>query len=295
MLLAKVYQNAVVYTGTDRSSDVIEYTSRLISSGAYQLEGDYHDLFLADNHTSPEMIFTLPQDGTRTQSFGGTTFLVHAPYGGAMDPASFGIDGGWFGLRTTPTYVDYYAAGDQRPVFPNVQPAGAQFYRVGQSKTINDLGDFSQGFTVPKYQNVTSTGVPGVNSTFPDTDYPMFRLGDAYLMYAEAVLRGGGGSRSQALSYVNALRERAFEDDDDNIDDGDLTLPFILQERARELIWEGHRRTDLVRFDQFTDNGVWTWKGGVQQGTTTPAFRDLFPIPASELRANPNLTQNPGY
>ena len=295
MVLAKIYQNAIVYTGQDRSSDVIEYTTRIINSGAYQLDDDYHHLFLADNNTSPEMIFTNPQDGTRTQSFGGTTYLVHAPYGGAMDPASFGIDGGWFGLRTTPTYVDYYEAGDQRPVFPNVQPEGSQFFRVGQTKEITDQGDFSQGFTVPKYQNVTSTGVPGSNATHPDTDYPMFRLGDVYLMYAEAVLRGGGGSRSQALAYVNALRERAFEDSDDNISDGELTLEFILIERAREMMWEGHRRTDLVRFDRFSDNGVWALKGGVPEGTTTPAFRDLFPIPASELRANPNLTQNPGY
>ena len=295
MLLAKVYQNAIVYAGTDRSAGVVDYTTRIINSGAYRLQGDYHDLFLADNDRSPELIFTQPQDGTRTQSFGGTTFLVHAPYGGSMEPAAFGIDGGWFGLRTTPTYVDYYAAGDRRPVFPNVQPAGSQFYRVGQSKAINDQGDFSQGFTVPKYQNVTSDGAPGSNATFPDTDYPMFRLGDAYLMYAEAVLRGGGGSRAQALAYVNALRERAFEGPSGAITDDQLTLDFILQERARELMWEGHRRTDLVRFNRFTENGVWTWKGGVQAGTTTPSFRNLFPIPASELRANPNLTQNPGY
>ena len=295
MLLAKVYQNASVYVGTDRSSDVVEYTSRIINSGAYQLEEDYHDLFLADNDTSPEMIFTQPQDGNRTQSFGGTTFLVHAPTGGTMNPAIFGIDFGWGGLRTTPTYVDYYDSGDQRPVFPNVQPDGSQFYRDGQSKEIGDIGDFQQGFAVPKYQNVTSDGVPGSNLTFPDTDYPMFRLGDVYLMYAEAVLRGGGGSRSQALGYVNALRERAFEGAGSNISDGDLTLEFILEERARELIWEGHRRTDLVRFNRFTENGVWAFKGGVPQGRTTERFRDLFPIPASEIRANPNLTQNPGY
>jgi hypothetical protein len=123
----------------------------------------------------------------------------------------------------------------------------------------------------------------------------MFRLGDAYLMYAEAVLRGGGGTRAQALAYVNALRQRAFGDASQNITDAQLTLDFLKNERARELLWEGHRRTDLIRFNTFTTAGVWQWKGNVKAGTTTPAFRNLYPIPSSELGANPNLHQNAGY
>jgi hypothetical protein len=296
-LLAKLYQNAVVYTGADRSADVVRVTEEIIDSGAYRLEDDYHDLFLADNHTADGIIFALPQDGTRTQSFGGTTFLVHAPYGGGMDPATFGIDFGWGGLRTTSTYVDLFEGDDQRPVFPRVQPAGAQFYQEGQSKVINDIGTFTDGYAVPKFQNVTSDGVPGQNLTFPDTDFPMFRIADVYLMYAEAVLRGGGGDRGRALGLVNEVRERAFEGDDDaEIDDGELTLDFLLTERARELMWEGHRRTDLVRFDRFAGGAyVWAWKGGVPDGQATDEYRDLYPLPASELRANPNLSQNPGY
>ena len=74
-----------------------------------------------------------------------------------------------------------------------------------------------------------------------------------------------------------------------------LTLPFILDERGRELLWEAHRRTDLIRFNLFTQNGIWTWKGGVKAGRATDAFRNLYPLPASELLANPNLEQNPGY
>jgi hypothetical protein len=123
----------------------------------------------------------------------------------------------------------------------------------------------------------------------------MFRLGDAYLMYAEAQLRGGGGTRAQALAYVNALRTRAYGDASGNIADAQLTLAFLKDERSRELLWEGHRRTDLVRFGQFTAAGVWTFKGGTKAGAVTPQFRDLYPIPASEMSANPNLTQNPGY
>jgi hypothetical protein len=123
----------------------------------------------------------------------------------------------------------------------------------------------------------------------------MFRLADAYLMYAEAVLRGGGGNDALAVSYVNVLRERAYGNNSNNIQSSDLTLDFILDERARELHWEGHRRQDLIRFNQFSTNGVWEWKGNVQNGTTTPAFRNLFPIPTTELNLNSNLIQNPGY
>jgi hypothetical protein len=123
----------------------------------------------------------------------------------------------------------------------------------------------------------------------------VFRLADAYLMYAECVLRGGGGDAATALGYVNALRQRAYGDNSGDITAGELTLDFVLDERARELWWEGHRRTDLIRYDRFTTSGVWAWKGGVAAGTTTEAFRNLYPIPANEIVANPNLTQNSGY
>jgi hypothetical protein len=121
----------------------------------------------------------------------------------------------------------------------------------------------------------------------------VFRLADAYLVYAEAVLRGGGGSGPQALAYVNALRQRAGVA---AITDAELTLDFILAERGRELLWEAHRRTDLIRYGLFTGGAyIWSWKGGAPGGTATESFRDLYPLPESELVANPNLTQNPGY
>ena len=130
---------------------------------------------------------------------------------------------------------------------------------------------------------------------FPDTDIPMFRLADAYLMYADAVLRCGGGSQAQALAYVNAIRQRAYGNTSGNITAPELTLAFLKDERARELMWEAHRRTDLIRFGAFTSAGIWQWKGGIPAGRVTEAVRNLYPIPASELSANPNLTQNPGY
>ena len=107
---------------------------------------------------------------------------------------------------------------------------------------------------------------------------------------------GGGGTRATALAYVNALRTRANGNTATNITDAELTLDFLLDERARELYWEGHRRTDLVRYGKFSGGSkLWTFKGNVAAGTSTPAFRDLYPLPASELTANPNLKQNPGY
>jgi hypothetical protein len=95
---------------------------------------------------------------------------------------------------------------------------------------------------------------------------------------------------------VNAIRERAFGDTSGDITSGELTLDFVLAERGRELLWEAHRRTDLVRFGRFTGSSyIWSWKGGTKTGTATDAKYNLYPLPANELVANPNLKQNPGY
>jgi len=125
----------------------------------------------------------------------------------------------------------------------------------------------------------------------------MFRLADVYLMYAEAVLRGGaGGDQGTALTYINMLRERAYDDDSGNISAGDLTLDFIIDERARELYWECHRRTDLRRYDLLTGGDyLWPWKGNAQDGRATDSKYNLFPLPSSDVGANPNLEQNPNY
>ena len=124
----------------------------------------------------------------------------------------------------------------------------------------------------------------------------MFRLADAYLMYAEAQLRGGGGSPTQALGYINQLRQRANGNTNANITLNQLTLNFIIDERARELYWEFHRRQDLRRFGLFTGAGyIWALKGGSSNGIPIADYRELYPIPNESITANPNLTQNPGY
>ncbi len=290
MLLAKLYMNAEVYTGSANYSGAMAEAQRVISSGMYRIEDNHRLNFLADNHTSDEIIFAVPQDGRRTRSFGGTTFLLNASVGGNMNNSSYGVpSGGWWGLRGQPELIGLFpASGDRR--FDDV------VFSDGHTLSIGELTNFFSGYAMPKFENNTSGGAAGSDPLHPDTDYPMFRLADAYLMYIEAHLRGGGGSETEALAYANELRERAYGDDSGNITSGDLTLDWVLDERARELYWEGHRRTDLIRFDVFTGSDrVWEWKGNAQAGTGIPSHFDLYPLPASELTANSTLSQNPGY
>lgn len=291
MLLAKLYLNAEVYINKPMYSECLTYCNKLINAG-YTLEANYQDLFLADNNVgNTEVILPINFDGAFTKTWGGTTFIVHASVGGSMSPGEFGIDGGWGGLRTTPEFVakfeDITGETDTR----------AMFYTDDQNLEIADVGLFTDGYAITKFRNVDRNGNPGSDLTFCDTDFPLFRLADVYLMYAEAVLRGGsGGDLSTALNYINLIRERAYNGTDGDITSAELTLPFVLNERARELYWEGHRRTDLVRFGMFTGNEyVWSWKGEVQSGIGTDSKYNIFPIPSSDLNANNNLIQNPGY
>ena len=282
-LLAKLYLNAEVYTGTPRYKDVITYCDKVTGAG-YALKSNYQDLFLADNDkNNSEVILPVAFDGLRIQTSGGTTYMVHAAVGGSMKADDFGISGGWGGLRTTKSYVALFPSNDSR----------GNFYKNGQNLEINDLGTFTDGYGFIKYKNVTSTGVKGSDPSgnYVDADQPILRLGDVYLMYAEAVARGAGGDPSKALGYVNALRTRAGAPTVSSID-----KDFILDERGRELGWEMTRRTDLIRYGKFTSAAyLWPWKGGTKDGSAVADFRNLYPIPAKDIIANKNLIQNPGY
>lgn len=290
MTLAKLYLNAEVYKGTPRYNEAIDVLKKVLNS-SYTLSEQYLHNFVADNNTSPEMIFPITFDGVHTQSYGGMVYLVHAPIGGSM-PANemFGVGGGWGGLRATSAFVEKYDIADD---------SRALFWTDGQTLEINDIAQFTDGYAITKFRNRKLDGSPATHAhpDFVDTDWPMYRLADAYLMFAEAVLRGDpGGARAEALGYVNALRTRAYGDASGNISDSQLTLDFILDERARELYWEGHRRTDLIRYGKFTGGDyLWPWKGKVKEGAPTESYRDLFPIPAADLGANPTLKQNEGY
>ena len=402
-LLSRLYLNAESFIGTPRYDDCVVYSQKVMNS-TYSINTNdangngsaYDELFLADNNTNGaqnEIIFGLNFDGLHSQTWGGTTFLVHAAVGGQMNPSDFGINGGWYGLRTTKNLVNkfsvdltvlnnalgplsdwgivgssvpngwtgpdvemhdlggnryavyveltageikfrynedwgqnygdngadgtlepgganiaipadgtYYVEMDLSNLTYVIQPfhsdSRAMFFTQGQSLEISDVTNFNDGYAVTKFKNIKSDGTPGSDPSgnFVDTDLPLIRLAEIYLNYAEAVLRGGGGSVATAVDKINELRERAYGDSSGNITAADLTLDFVLDERSRELYWEGLRRTDLIRYGYFTSGSyLWPFKGNDPNGTGVDDYRKLFPLPPNALSVNPNLRQNPGY
>lgn len=286
-LLAKMYLNAEVYTGTPRYTDCATYCEKIINLNHYQLDDVYQDIFLADNHTSPEIIFPVVYDGLYAQTWGGTTFMICSTLGGTMVAADYGVNGKWAGNRATRPFIEKFA--------DSTEDSRWMFYNTGHQLDITSMSTFIQGYPNPKYKNKTKDGLNGSNnatSAHVDVDYPMFRLADVFLMYAEAKFRTG--DESTALLYMNKIRERAYGDQAHNY--SSLTLQDFLDERARELNWECTRRTDLIRFDLFTSGTyVWPFKGGDAAGSAVSDKYKLYPIPTADIVLNPNLQQNPGY
>lgn len=292
MILAKIYLNAEVYTGDNRYSESLSYCEKVIAGG-YELADNYLHNFMADNNTNSainEIIFPIVSDGVSTQNYGPTTVMVNGAVGSLeVNGAEVGVGAaGWGGaLRVRKQLANLFdssfSTDDRNTIISANRPID-----------IADISDKDTGYVIQKYSNATSTGGFGVDQTFVDTDFPLYRLADVYLMYAEAHLRGGGGSLTDAVGYINALRTRA--NNSNTITSGDLTLDFILDERARELHWEAHRRQDLIRYDRFTGgNYNWTWKGNGSNGISLPAHYKVYPIPTASIAANPNLIQNTGY
>ncbi|MEO6149401.1 MAG: RagB/SusD family nutrient uptake outer membrane protein [Mucilaginibacter sp.] len=295
-LLSRLYLNAQVYTGTAKNAEAITYANDVLNSGKYSLHNSYRELFLADNDLiKDEIIMPIASSGANSRGYGDVTFIIHAGSGGTEDTDNdFGIGagGGWGGNRVTVAFVNKQ--------FPD--PSGATdkraiFHTDGQILTITHPNAFTEGYLSAKWKNVTSAGVKGGNSTFVDTDFPLFRLAEVYLNYAEATVRGGaGGDVTKALNLVNQVRTRAYGNTSGNITATQLNLDFLLEEKGREFYWEFQRRTDLIRYGKFTGGALlWDFKGGVMNGTSTDARYNLFPIPAFDLSLNSNLVQNPGY
>ncbi|MDR1653590.1 MAG: RagB/SusD family nutrient uptake outer membrane protein [Prevotellaceae bacterium] len=295
-LLARLYLNAEVYTGTARYADAATYSKKVIDAG-YSLMANYEHLFLADNdQNNPEMILPIAYDGDKTRTNGGVTFLIKCTfsdaylntYGSTVIAEGLYVNAFWSGYRTRKELNDKFEAGDKRRLLVGANPA------LGQSPNT-----YENGLMVYKYRNIKSGSTYGNiipstsgNEEFADTDFPLFRLAEQYLIYAECAARGAA-QKSEALGYVNQLRNRAGVS---TISEAQLTPQFILDERARELYWECFRRTDLIRYGLFTTaTYTWEWKGGVQTGQEVDAHYNIYPIPASDLNSNTNLNQNPKY
>lgn len=291
-LLARLYLNAEVYTGTKKFTEAINYSKKVIDAG-YKLIPQYRNLMTADNNlNTDEFILTINMDGERTRSDGGTNFIVKAATGGSVSSTEVGLSGqAWAGIRVTEAIPMKFPNNDS-----SVDKRGI-FHTGGQTLQVNNVSEFTQGYAVTKFRNVTRNGLPGKNASYVDIDFPLFRLAEMYLIYAEAVLRGGtGGDNATALNYVNLLRQRAYQGHAGDISSTDLTLDFLLDERARELYWECFRRTDLIRYNRFVEGTyLWPWKGGIRNGRGVESFRKLFPLPVKDVIANPNLKQNSGY
>ncbi|MFA5620268.1 MAG: RagB/SusD family nutrient uptake outer membrane protein [Weeksellaceae bacterium] len=300
-LLAKLYLNAEVYIQQAKYNEVITYCEKIMNGG-YSLASNYENLFRADNHVGDarnEIIFAIPYDAAHMQTYGGTTFIINASVGGNASPSELGIPGGgWGGTRTTKNLVYLFApdgnvndvSDDRGKVYGG---GNGIFFTDGQELEIADITQYNNGYGVFKFKNLNADGSPGVtgqnDASQVSVDFPLFRLGDVYLMWTEAKLRTGGAD----ATYVNMLRTRAHAAP---VTASQIDDQFILDERGRELYWEATRRTDLIRFGKFTGGSyVWPWKGQSPQGTATDAKFDLYPLPVSDLAANPNLTQNPGY
>lgn len=301
MLLAKLYMNAEIYTGTARWNDASSNINKVITQGGYSLNPNFVANFSGDNNTSSEIIYPLLADPLKSQSYGNTTYIVNGSLSSAtLTPSDFGTNQNWAGHRATKAWFGLF--GNSAVALNSSLDARAKlFWTTGHTYEMIDYKEWTNGFPSIKFRNLNFTG-PATATDFSGTDFPMFRLADAYLMYAECALRGAtSATLPQALTYVNNIRKRAYPNTPAGIlaatiTQSELTLNFILDERARELNLEGHRRTDLIRFGKFSGGGyLWPWKGGVAVGTSISSNYNLFPIPKTALDANPNLKQNLGY
>jgi len=298
-ILSKMYLNSEVYTGTQRYQDCMTMCSNIIGAG-YQLKLNYLDNFKADNNTSSELIFAIESDGLKTQNYGATTVMCNGQVGSIEGNGQtlYGVNGWGGALRLRKQFVQKFDGSefdfDSRKTIIS----------AGRPIEIANVAIQAQGYVLGKWSNRTSTGLPGQSSVFVDTDFPLFRLADFYLMYAEAQMRKDGATNGNStanadatsLGYINALRERANDGNFANVTAGQVTLDFLIDERARELHWEGHRRQDLIRFGKFTGGSyIWAWKGNATNGVSIPANFKVYPLHPNTINANPNLTQNTGY
>ena len=310
-LLARMYLNAQVYTGTARWQDAKDMAAKVIAMG-YKLHPVYEQLFMQDNTESgaaaDEFIFAIEYDKDHAQSWGGTTTLASAFFDSSRGTVAslIGLNGSivpeeWNGYHCSDEFVSVFKLNGVTWDNPETSlgydratsDKRAFFYNQGKQAFDNTATD--SGWRCWKFSGRYSDGRLN-DQSFSSMDFPMLRLAEMYLIYAEADARLNGGvvKSSEAKSYIKALRDRAgvtMPSDDA------LTLDWLLDERARELMLEGQRRTDLIRYGYYTAMSFpWPYKGGIKDGKVRlPETRNLYPIIESDLNANRNLVQNPGY
>lgn len=325
LLRARMYLNAGIYTGTQDYANAKTYADKVIGS-KYELCPDYRLLFMADNDENTkamqEIILPIRQDGAKTRNYGGSTYLVNGTRTAGMP--RMGTTNGWSCIFARAALVNkFFPDLSKVPMLPGdaeapkdlstdekidafdaqygtrtvdlIKAAGddrAMFYSGiggGKRKVETDvISGFKDGLSIVKWQNIRSDGQPTNHTEYPDTDIPLFRLAEAYLIRAEANFRTGG----DAVTDINVLRKRA------NCTKlvQSVTEKDIVDEWAREFYLEGRRRSDLVRFGMFTTNKyLWDWKGGAQNGTSVSSFYNVYPIPVTDINNNPNMSQNTGY
>ena len=306
-LLARMYLNSKVYTGVERWSEAKAVCEDIFDMG-YSLCPDYATLFRGDNGENPqvrgEMLWTICYNAEKTQSYGGTSYILSATLASTDitdQSRPNGQRNGWAGLRVPYEYVSkYFSVSDQDYVAGTYDVAderGKMFYIKGRSESMEGaLYSFMNGWSCLKFNNIPSgqtdesfLPVSAVKA-FSDVDFPMIRLAEIYLIHAEACMNLG--TPATALPYLARLSDRAGVEPP-----SEITPEFLVAERARELMWEAHRRSDLIRFGLY-DSGayLWPYKGGDSfAGQAFPSYKRIFPIPPTELAANDRLVQNPGY
>ena len=306
-LLARMYLNAKVYTGVDMSQEAKALCEDIFAMG-YQLSPSYANLFRGDNGQNAsargEFLWAVDYDNDYINSYGGTTYILSASMASTDIKDSSRPNGqvnGWAGLRVPYEFVSkYYGVSGQNYVTGEYQAAdkrGEIFYIKGRSESMDGaLYSFMNGWTCLKFNNIpsneTNQSYLPVSATMSNSnvDFPMIRLAEIYLIYAEVCMNLG--VQEEALPYMQAIAARAGV-----APPSEITPDFLLAERARELLWEAHRRTDLIRFGVY-DSGdfLWPYKGGDSySGSAFPDYRCIFPIPPTELATNKALVQNPGY
>lgn len=318
LLLSRLYLNAEVYTGNAEWQKAKDYAKKVMESpydinttsagrwSAYQL------VFMGDNDktdATKEIIFPIVNISGKTRSYGNSLFLIAACFDPAMhanpDDAtgSNGLVGQqWIGLHPRTALLKKFFPNSVAPEVPSYEmtaQAGddrATFWGEGRTYEIENITKSAEGYGVCKFLNYNSDNSTNTDPAFADMDWPFMRAAEAYLNYAEADARLNGGKTSQEGTRVlNKLRERANAST--RAESSNYSLNEICDEWAREFYFEGMRRTTLVRFGLFGGNTGynWDWKGGESAGKDFEAYKNIYPIPLTQLQSNTNLKQNPGY